>query len=258
MMRASLVQPPSTQRTGVTQGLTRRGNNRDYEDGVFYPSSDGKPMANETEHFEWITMVKEGLTALFADNPNVLVVGDLLWYPVKGHPRITVAPDVMVVVGRPAGARRSYKQWQEDNTPPHVVFEFLSPSNTDAEMAHKAAFFDKYGVEEYYLYDIETGELSGLMRYSDRDSEEGLEMIPNMHGWVSPRLGIRFEMEHDGLVIYKPNGERFESFLQVTRRLEQSQEQLAQSISRAETAESRAQTLAEKLRSLGINPEDIL
>ncbi len=41
-----------------------------------------------------------------------------------------VAPDVMVVFGRPKGRRGSYKQWQEDNIAPQVVFAILSPSNS--------------------------------------------------------------------------------------------------------------------------------
>lgn len=51
----------------------------------------------------------------------------LLWYPVESHPEIRTAPDVLVVFGRPKGHRGSYKQWEEDNIPPQVVFEILSP-----------------------------------------------------------------------------------------------------------------------------------
>jgi Uma2 family endonuclease len=46
-----------------------------------------------------------------------------------------VAPDVMVVFGRPKGERRSYRQWQEGNIAPQVVFEILSSGNTLKEMA---------------------------------------------------------------------------------------------------------------------------
>jgi len=34
-----------------------------------------------------------------------------------------------------------------------VVFEVLSPSNTQQEMADKRAFYEEHGVEEYYVYD---------------------------------------------------------------------------------------------------------
>ncbi|MFM7189304.1 MAG: hypothetical protein ACKOX2_00605, partial [Microcystaceae cyanobacterium] len=74
---------------------------------IIYPDSDGQPMADNTEQFEWIVLLKENLECLFAKAPQVFVGGDLLWYPVEGHPEIRVAPDVMVVFGRPKGRRGS-------------------------------------------------------------------------------------------------------------------------------------------------------
>ncbi|NEP36750.1 MAG: Uma2 family endonuclease, partial [Moorea sp. SIO3B2] len=75
-------------------------------DDILYPESDGKPLADNTLQFELITTIKYGLEALFKDDPNVFVAGDLLWYPELGKPKINQAPDVMVVVGRPKGHRR--------------------------------------------------------------------------------------------------------------------------------------------------------
>jgi hypothetical protein len=37
---------------------------------------------------------------------------DLLWYPVRGQPRLRMAPDVLVALGRPKGYRGSYRQWE--------------------------------------------------------------------------------------------------------------------------------------------------
>ena len=75
----------------------------------------------------------------------------MLWYPVKGDPKTRVAPDVLVAFGRPKGDRGSYRTWEEENVAPQVVFEILSPGNTTAEMAEKLRFYERYGVEEYYL-----------------------------------------------------------------------------------------------------------
>jgi hypothetical protein len=54
-----------------------------------------------------------GLQTLFADNPDVFVAGDLLWYPVEGDNKTGIAPDALVAFGRPQGHRGSYKQWEE-------------------------------------------------------------------------------------------------------------------------------------------------
>jgi len=77
---------------------------------IIYPQSDGKPMADNTTQFRWIVTIQGGLDALFRDNPDIFVAGDLLWYPVEGHPEISTAPDVMVAFGRPKGDRGSYLQ----------------------------------------------------------------------------------------------------------------------------------------------------
>jgi hypothetical protein len=51
---------------------------------IDYPDSDGKPMSDNTLQFEWIMRIKGGLDIVFANDPDVFVAGDLLWYPVRG------------------------------------------------------------------------------------------------------------------------------------------------------------------------------
>ncbi|PLS67336.1 MAG: hypothetical protein CV045_14165 [Cyanobacteria bacterium M5B4] len=171
---------------------------------LVYPESDGQPMAENTEQFRWIALVKENLESLFAAQPDVFVAGDLLWYPVEGRPDIRRAPDALVAFGRPKGYRGAYLQWQEDGIAPQVVFEILSPSNTEEEMRQKVAFYELYGVEEFYIYDPESYAVTGYVRAG----EQLREVIP-MHGWVSPRLGISFETSAGELVLRYPDGQPF-------------------------------------------------
>jgi Uma2 family endonuclease len=214
---------------------------------VIYPESDGKPMADNTKQFRWIVTIKENLEWLFADDPNVFIAGDLLWYPVEGDNKTCQAPDTMVVFGRPKGdslrdsfaSRGSYKQWQEDNIPPQVVFEILSPSNTRAEMNRKLLFYDRFGVEEYYLYDPDRNSLNGWLR-----TDNFLDVIEPINQWVSPRLKIRFEPGETDLQVYHPDGTRFLTYTEIAQR--QAEER---------AAEERAERLAERLRELGIDPD---
>ena len=210
---------------------------------IIYPDSDGQPMADHTKQFRWIVLIKENLELLFADRSDVFVAGDLLWYPVEGHPEIRVAPDAMVVFGRPKGDRGSYRQWEEDNIPPQVVFEILSPGNRVKEMTRKLKFYDRYGVEEYYIYDPDDNELEGLQR-----CEGNLELIEEINKWVSPRLGIQFVLTEETLEIYRPDGEKFLSSLELYQQRQQASQ-------RAEREAQRAERLAEKLRALGIDPD---
>ncbi|MCU0875242.1 MAG: hypothetical protein MUE50_23160, partial [Pirellulaceae bacterium] len=74
---------------------------------IEYPDSDGLPMSDNTLQFQWIVTLQGGLDALFRDDPDVFVAGDLLWYPVEGDNTVRAAPDVLVVFGRPKGYRGS-------------------------------------------------------------------------------------------------------------------------------------------------------
>ena len=57
--------------------------------GIVYPEDNGEPMAENTVQFRWIVTIKEGLEKVFRQRPDVFVAGDLLWYPVEGHPEIS-------------------------------------------------------------------------------------------------------------------------------------------------------------------------
>jgi Uma2 family endonuclease len=224
---------------------------------VLYPDSDGQPMSDNTKQFRWIVLLKENLECLFADEPQVFVAGDLLWYPIEGQPEVRVAPDVMVVFGRSKGDRGSYRQWQEDGVVPQVVFEVLSPGNTLKEMAKKQLFYDRHGVEEYYIYDPDRNDLHGLQRVDGT-----LTVIDAIDDWVSPRLGIRFVVTADTLAVYYPDGQRFLTTVELAERVEQEMRQAARESLRAEQAESqleversRSQRLIEQLRSLGVEPD---
>ncbi|MBI4675215.1 MAG: Uma2 family endonuclease [Chloroflexi bacterium] len=224
---------------------------------IEYPESDGQPMAENTKQFEWIVTIEGGLDAQYASDPNVFVAGDLFWYPVEGRNDIRVAPDVLIVFGRPKGHRGRYLQWQEDNLPPQVVFEIWSPGNTTRDYTNKYRFYNKYGVQEYYLYDPDRAELLGWQR---RDDE--LVEIETMNEWVSPRLGVRFEMVDAELKLYHPNGERFKTFLELAESEEKARllaayerTQAEQERARAEQERARADRLAAQLRELGVQPE---
>jgi Uma2 family endonuclease len=138
----------------------------------------------------------------------------------------------MVVFGRSKGDRGSYQQWKEDNITPQVVFEILSPGNTQTEMNRKLVFYDRYGVEEYYIYDPDKNDLSGWLR-----SESRLDLIEQMHDWVSPRCGIRFDCSGEELAIYRPDGQKFFSYLEIGQLLEQERQRAEQERQRAEQAE---------------------
>ncbi len=223
---------------------------------IDYPDNDGNPMSDNTEQYRWIVIIKENLEIMYANDPNVFIAGDLSWYPVRYIPK-RFAPDVMVVLGRPKGRRGSYKQWLEEDIAPQVAFEILSPSNKDRRgldsLEDKFNFYQNYGIKEYYIYDSDDLTLEGWQRLGDL-----LIAIPSMTNWVSPLLGIKFDwLAGKELVLFRPDGEKFLSSVDLYKHLQQSKIQVWKEHQRAEQESQRANRLAERLRALGIDPDKV-
>ncbi|MFY9225817.1 MAG: Uma2 family endonuclease [Blastocatellia bacterium] len=202
---------------------------------IIYPDSDGKRMADNTEQFDLIVVIKLGIELIFADDPNVFVAGDLLWYPVEGDNKTRLAPDTMVAFGRPKGRRGSYMQWKEAGIAPQVVFEVLSPGNRAKEMKKKLEFYEKYGVQEYYIIDPDRKKLKGYIRAGDQ-----LSPIVQMNGWVSPRLKIKLEIKNKEIQLYRPDGKPFLDYLKLAKSIDEKDLELEQEKLRAERGETRA------------------
>ncbi|MEA5420090.1 Uma2 family endonuclease [Spirulina sp. CCNP1310] len=226
-----------------------------------YPESDGKPMAENTLQYRWIVRLVSNLKHRFADQ-QVFVAGDLLWYPVpvERPPAPCQAPDVMVVLGRPDGVREaspqenrgSYKQWEEENIPPQVVFEILSPSNSVSEMAGKQRFYEQYGVLETFFYDPDSQDFWGFHRET---AQAPLTLITPLHlPWTSPLLGVRFEFAADGLALYHPDGELFKEPTALFVERDQAQRERDRAQRERDQAQTERDRAFAKLRELGIDP----
>ncbi len=224
---------------------------------IIYPDSDGQPMSDNTKQYEYIVTIHTGLEALFADDPNVFVAADLLWYTVEGWPSIRCAPDVMVIFGRPKGHRGSYKQWVE-GVAPQVAFEILSPGNTVSEMRDKREFYEEYGVVEYIEYDPDRGKLEVWER-------QGAKLSKVIFGreWQSKLLNIKLRLEETGdLSVFYPDGQKFKRPVDEAltsrrehQRAELERERAEMERERAQRAEELNQRLAAKLRELGVDPK---
>ena len=71
-------------------------------------------------------------------------------------------------------------------------FEVARPGNPFNEMLKKLRFYERFGVEEYYLYDPNEVELFGWIRRG-----AALEEIAEIKGWTSPRLGVPLDLTEE-------------------------------------------------------------
>lgn len=119
---------------------------------IFYPETDGKPMAeSDTNRDELIRQVQT-LQHRFRDRPDMYVSGNLLIYYEQGNPRRSVAPDVFVCKGVPKRRRDIYKIWEEGVAPCFVI-EVTSPTTRREDQGKKRDLYARLGVQEYILYD---------------------------------------------------------------------------------------------------------
>ncbi|MBN9519302.1 Uma2 family endonuclease [bacterium] len=239
---------------------------------LVYPDSDGQPTADNTLQWDWMVKIVGELRELLAGQ-QVFVAGDLLWYPTEGN-LDRQAPDTLVAFCRPPGYRGSYKQWEEGGVAPQVVFEVLSPSNTQDEMRRKLRWYEKHGVEEYYLIDPYMSRAYGWVR-----DDTGLAGVAPFDEFVSPRLGIRF-VRDDELRLFTPDGRKFRTredrIREIVEELEGTAEELRKTTlafgeERERAAEARREAdeaaaklereraakeqLRVKLRAAGIDPD---
>ena len=118
-------------------------------DEVFYPSSDGRPMA---ENMWQARAIVGAASDIAVARPHALIAPDILVYPQRGNPRHRIAPDVLVAFGLGTRNRSSYKVWEEGK-PPDWVLEVASPSTSANDLDGKRIEYAAMGVPECWLFD---------------------------------------------------------------------------------------------------------
>ena len=66
---------------------------------LFYPESDGEPMAETGKHVRLLLDMIETIDRHFQDAPDVHVCGNMFVYYEEGDPRKVISPDVFMVRG---------------------------------------------------------------------------------------------------------------------------------------------------------------
>ena len=118
---------------------------------IYYPDTDGKPMAESDFQRQYLTYLVEALEFYFEADPNVYVSGNLLIYYQKGNPKVMVAPDVFVVFRVENKMRSSSKLWV-DGEASAVAIEIISHSTKRKDETETLALYQSWDVKEYFLY----------------------------------------------------------------------------------------------------------
>ena len=126
---------------------------------IYYPSSDGAPMAENDWQYVAITDTIHTLRFRYRHREDVYVAGDMLLYYRMNRPDLSIVPDVYAVFGAQGNHRRfSWLVWREGK-PPDFVMEIASPSTWRRDAAEKRDTYAAIGVTEYWRFDPTGGNL---------------------------------------------------------------------------------------------------
>lgn len=175
--------------------------------GIYYPESDGKQMAETDVHRKQLNYYTEALEAHFQNEPDVYVTGNIMFYYVEGDPKKVTSPDVMVVRGVSKEDRHVYKLWAE--RVPDVVIELSSRKTWGEDLNKKFALYQTLGIKEYYIFDPEYDYLpEPLVAYKLQDDELVKIEIEN-NRILSESLGLELVDTGTGLRLFNPQTNEF-------------------------------------------------
>ncbi|MBC8121921.1 MAG: Uma2 family endonuclease [Gemmatimonadaceae bacterium] len=213
-----------------------------------YPSGDGLPVAETYLHLYAILTTLEVLRQYLEGQQATVLANQFLYYA-PGIPTARVAPDVMVIFGVRPGGRDNYKIWEEGQVPA-VVFEITSAATQARDQGIKKTLYEQLGVSEYWLFDPK-GEWipEKLLGYrltpvlgAEPDQPQALYVL--ISDSVSSVLELRLAVEDALIAFYRlENSQKLPFPAELAQRLQQS--------------ERRAALLAERLRAMGVDPDQL-
>ena len=124
-------------------------------DDVYYPSSDGEPMAETGLHVMLLLGLVGTLRLRYRKQPDVYVIGNIFFYYEKGNNKACRSPDVMVIKGAEPREeeRTSWFVWEENGVVPSVIIELTSLKTSDEDVGPKYDLYERLGIREYFLFD---------------------------------------------------------------------------------------------------------
>lgn len=206
-----------------------------------------EPPLETTLHLQQMILLLSCLNWLWKDRDDYFASGNLTVYysPQKRKDRDFRGPDFFVALDTHPHPRKSWTVWEEEGKYPNVIVELLSESTAAVDRGLKKDLYAKtFRTPEYFWFDPESQEFQGFALV--RGSYQPIDPTPE--GWLwSQQLQLFLGIHKEQLRYFTPD-----KILVPT-----SDEAAATESQRADTAQKRADKLAEKLRELGIDPSDI-
>jgi Uma2 family endonuclease len=220
-------------------------------------------MGESAAHLDLLIYLMSVLRGLFRDLPCA-VYGNLNFYQTLNPQEPPLVPDVALIKGVPYDPVTSWKVG-EDGPAPQVVFELLSKRTWERDLSEKPLDYARMGVQEYFAYDPHPTPLAPQTTQRlfgwRLDSRTGI-MRPlslRFHGYLrSFELDSYLLADGRWLRLYDLSWHLRLTEAEAEAQRAEVEAQRAEAEAEARrTAERQARVLAEKLRSLGIDPDQL-
>ncbi|MCY3838781.1 MAG: Uma2 family endonuclease [Gammaproteobacteria bacterium] len=209
-----------------------------FDDGIEYPTRDGRPVAETPLHYKRLADAAHALFTHYETRPGAYVGVNMMVYDERGNPRRFLSPDIFVAFGVEDRERDIYKIWEE--RAPSFVLEMTSKS-TRKEDERKMVRYARWGVTEYFLYDPRREYVKPPLRAFElvRGAYRAMRPVTlsnRERGIPSSTLGLELWLEGSVLRFYDPATGR--------NLLTPRQAQLRAEVARLETIAARSEAIA--------------
>jgi hypothetical protein len=211
---------------------------------IFYPYSDGEPLAESYDHL-YVIMTTLAMLLAHLKGQQATVLADQFLYYAQGFPRLRVAPDVMVIFNVPPGGRDNYKIWEEGQVP-SVIFEMTSPGTRTKDDVEKKNLYESLGVTEYWQFDPRGEWIPEKLRGYRLQGDPEPVYVPITNN-QSTTLQLQLMVEDKIIAFYRlEDGVRLLPIEELNIALEQQQELIDQETQRADLETQRADREAQR------------
>ena len=215
-------------------------------------------MGETSVHARLVHYLIEVLNWLFRGQVCA-VYENLNFYQTSNPKEYPLAPDIAVIKGLEFKHVRSWRVGKTGPAP-QVVFEIASEETWNKDLDEKPMKYALMGVKEYFAYDPNEPPLGkhASRRLFGWQLDKGRREMPmDIDGRLwSPHLDSFLIPDMDYLRLFDRNGQLRLTEAEAEAEARRAEARRAEA-RRAETEARRAEVLAEKLRSLGIDPNQI-
>lgn len=227
-----------------------------------------EPEMESSLHYMQLLLLVTCLEWLWRDQEDFFIGANLTIYFSRQQLRNRDfrGPDFFLVKDTEKRLRNSWVVWEEDGRYPDLIIELLSESTANVDRNLKKSLYEnRFHTPEYFWFSPESLEFMGFELVGNKYEE----ILPNEQGWRwSEVLGLYLGIADRRLRYFTLDGDLVptpeeaataaqQAAIIAKQQASEAQQQASEAQLRLEQERQRADKLAEYVRSLGIDPDNL-